>query len=134
MPGVEQPIFSGISFELKPGAGLGIIGPTGAGKSTLSKAIIGIWPNIRGKARLDGATADQWDSNLLGGYMGYLSQDVELFEGSIGRNISRFAPDADPQTIIQAAQAASVHELILKFPTGYKVWHINFMVWIEGHN
>ena len=119
VPGAEQPIFSGISFELEPGAGLGIIGPTGAGKSTLSKAIIGIWPNIRGKARLDGATADQWDSNLLGKFMGYLSQDVELFEGSIGQNISRFAPDADPQTIIQAAQAARVHELVLKFPAGY---------------
>lgn len=119
VPGADQPIFSGINFELKPGAGLGIIGPTGAGKTTLAKAIIGIWPHIRGKAKLDGATADQRDSNALGKFMGYLSQDVELFEDTIGRNISRFAPDASAQAVVKAAQAARVHDLILKFPKGY---------------
>jgi len=120
VPGAESPIVSGVSFDLQPGSGLGIIGPTGAGKSTLAKAIIGIWPNIRGEARLDGATVDQWDADALGKYVGYLSQDVELFEGSIGENIARFDPTAAPEAIIKAAQAARVHELILTFPLGYK--------------
>ena len=119
VPGAEKPIISGINFELKPGSGLGIIGPTGAGKSTLAKAIIGVWTHLKGKARIDGATADQWDSNALGKHMGYLSQDAELFAGTIGQNIARFDPEANPEAIVKAAQAAHVHELVLTFPEGY---------------
>ncbi len=119
VPGAEKPIISGINFDLPPGSGLGIIGPTGAGKSTLARAIIGVWPHIRGDLRFDAATLDQWDRDVLGKYIGYLPQDVELFEGTIGENISRFEPEADPREILKAAQAANVHELVLKFKDGY---------------
>lgn len=119
VPGAEKPIISGIKFDLPPGSGLGIIGPTGAGKSTLARAIIGVWPHIKGDLRLDSATLEQWDRDELGKYIGYLPQDVELFDGTIGENISRFEPDADPKTILKAAQAANVHELVLKFSKGY---------------
>jgi ATP-binding cassette subfamily C protein len=119
VPGADKPIVAGISFDLPPGSGLGIIGPTGAGKSTLARALVGVWPHTRGSVRLDGATIDQWDRAQLGKYMGYLPQDVELFEGTISENIARFEPDADPDEIVKAARQADVHELILKFPDGY---------------
>lgn len=119
VPGVDKPIIAGISFDLPPGSGLGIIGPTGAGKSTLARALVGVWPYARGAVRLDGANIDQWDRAQLGKHMGYLPQDVELFEGTIAENISRFQPDASPDDIIKAARQADVHELILKFPDGY---------------
>ena len=119
VPGAEKPIISGISFDLPPGSGLGIIGATGAGKSTLARAIIGVWPHIKGDLRFDSATLDQWDRDELGKYIGYLPQDVELFDGTIGENISRFDPEADPKEILKAAQAANVHELVLKFKDGY---------------
>jgi PrtD family type I secretion system ABC transporter len=119
VPGAEKPIISGISFDLPPGSGLGIIGPTGAGKSTLARALVGVWPFARGAVRLDGASIEQWDRVQLGKHMGYLPQDVELFEGTIAENIARFEPDADPDQIVKAAQQADVHELILKFPDGY---------------
>lgn len=119
VPGAEKAIISGINFDLPPGSGLGILGPTGAGKSTLAKAIIGVWPHTKGELRFDAATLDQWDRDELGKYIGYLPQDVELFNGTIGENISRFDVDADPKEILKAAQAANVHELILKFTDGY---------------
>jgi ATP-binding cassette subfamily C protein len=119
VPGADKPIIAGIAFDLPPGSGLGIIGPTGAGKSTLARALVGVWPHMRGSVRLDGATIDQWDRSQLGQYMGYLPQDVELFEGTIAENIARFQPDADPDEIVKAARQADVHELILKFPDGY---------------
>ncbi len=118
-PGNPTPIIRNVTLDLKPGAGLGILGPTGAGKTTLARALIGSWPHLRGDVRLDGATLDQWDPDQLGKYFGYLSQDVELFEGTIGQNISRFDPQAEAQNIVVAAQAAIVHELVLKFPEGY---------------
>ena len=117
--GNPTPIVRNVNMDLKPGAGLGIIGPTGAGKTTLARALIGSWPHLRGDVRIDGATLDQWDPDQLGKYFGYLSQDVELFEGTIGQNISRFDPNAEPTGIVEAAQAAIVHELVLKFPEGY---------------
>ncbi len=119
VPGAEKPIISGINFDLPPGSGLGIIGATGAGKSTLARAIIGVWPHTKGDLRFDSATLDQWDRDELGKHIGYLPQDVELFDGTIGENISRFDPDADPKEILKAAQAANVHELVLKFKDGY---------------
>ncbi len=119
VPGAEKPILSGINFDLPPGSGLGIIGATGAGKSTLARAIIGVWPHIKGDLRFDSATLDQWDRDELGKFIGYLPQDVELFDGTIGENISRFDPQADPREILKAAQAANVHELVLKFKDGY---------------
>jgi ATP-binding cassette subfamily C protein len=117
--GLEKPIVSGISFELTPGAGLGIIGPTGAGKSTVARALVGIWPNYRGTVRLDGATLQQWGRNQLGRHIGYLPQDVDLFDGTIADNIARFDKNLDSKAVIRAAQHANVHDLILGFPAGY---------------
>ena len=106
-------------FGEHKGSGLGIIGPTGAGKSTLARAIVGAWPAMRGTVRLNGATMDQWDPAELGAYLGYLPQEVELFDGTIAENIARFSPDADSGAIVKAAQEASVHDLVLKMADGY---------------
>jgi PrtD family type I secretion system ABC transporter len=119
VPGADKQLLSGISFDLPAGSGLGIIGPTGAGKSTLARAIVGAWPAVRGTVRLNGATMDQWDPAVLGSYLGYLPQEVELFDGSIAENIARFSPDADSNAIVKAAQEASVHDLVLKMADGY---------------
>ena len=119
VPGAEKPLLSGVSFELAPGAGLGIVGPTGAGKSTLARAIVGGWPYCRGSIRLDGATLDQWNAAVLGRHLGYLPQDVELFDGTLAENISRFQADPDPRSVVKAAQQAGVHELVLRMPEGY---------------
>ena len=87
IPGTQRVILSDVSFELTAGQGLGIIGPSAAGKSTLARAILGLWPVARGSVRLDGAALDRWAPEDLGGHIGYLPQDVELFEGSIAENI-----------------------------------------------
>ena len=118
-PGSEKQILSDISFKLRSGAGLGIIGPSGSGKSSLARALVGVWPQLRGKIRIDNATLEQWSSEALGRHIGYLPQDVELFEGSIAVNISRFDPQATPASVLDAARAAGVHDLILSFPDGY---------------
>ncbi|MGZ4990796.1 MAG: ATP-binding cassette domain-containing protein, partial [Methylobacter sp.] len=95
-----------------------VIGPSGAGKSTLARAILGIWPTANGAIRLDGAEIFNWDREHLGGFVGYLPQDIELFEGTISENIGRFG-DVDPEKVVAAAKMADVHELILRFPEGY---------------
>ncbi len=118
-PNAEKPLVGGISFDLPPGSGLGIIGPTGAGKSTLARALVNAWPFVRGQVRLDGATLDQWDPDVVGMSLGYLPQEVELFDGTIGQNIARFVPEPDPQAIVKAAQQANVHELVLRMNDGY---------------
>ncbi|MFZ5671811.1 MAG: type I secretion system permease/ATPase [Pseudomonadota bacterium] len=117
--GTEMPLIGGVSFALERGDGLGIIGPTGAGKSTLAKALVGAWPLMRGTVRLDGATPDQWDADVLGRSIGYLSQEGELFDGTVAENISRFALMPDPQAVVAAAQQADIHELVLQMPDGY---------------
>ncbi|MFO0993718.1 MAG: type I secretion system permease/ATPase [Hyphomicrobiales bacterium] len=119
VPGVEKPIVGNVSFTLETGDGLGIIGPTGAGKSTLARALVGAWPLTRGSVRLDGATPDQWDPNVLGRSIGYLSQESELFDGTIAENISRFEESPDPKAIVDAAQQADIHTLVLSMPDGY---------------
>jgi ATP-binding cassette subfamily C protein PrsD len=113
------PLVQGISFELEKGDGLGILGHSGSGKSSLIRAILGIWPIIHGEVRLDGAAVWQYDPDLLGKAIGYLPQVVELFSGTIAQNIARFRTDATSQAIIDAAKAARVHDLILSFPQGY---------------
>lgn len=118
-PNADKPLVGGISFDLPPGAGLGIIGPTGAGKSTLARALVNAWPFMRGQVRIDGATLDQWDPDVLGASLGYLPQEVELFDGTLGQNISRFASEPDAQAIVKAAQQANVHDLVLRMPDGY---------------
>lgn len=117
-PGARTPVLRGVSFELQPGDALGIIGPSASGKSTLARTILGIWPTINGKVRLDGADIQTWNRADLGPYIGYLPQDIELFDGTIAENICRFQP-ADPERIVEAAKMAGVHEMILRQPDGY---------------
>ncbi len=117
-PGTNLPILRAISFNLSPGEALGVIGPSASGKSTLARLLVGIWPAQAGKVRLDGAEVFQWNKEELGPWLGYLPQDVELFEGSIAENIARFG-QVDSDVVIQAARQASVHEMILRLPQGY---------------
>lgn len=114
------PILQNLSFALQPGEGLGVIGPSGAGKSSLARLMVGNWPADRGEIRLDGATYDQWDRDRLGEFIGYLPQAVELLPGTVRQNISRFNDDISDEDIIEAAQTAGVHELILTFSDGYQ--------------
>ena len=119
-PSGERPIVMDVTFELKSGQGLAIIGPSGSGKSSLARALVGVWNPARGSVRLDRARLDQWSSDSLGRHIGYLPQDVELFDGTVASNIARLDPTAKPEAIIEAAQAAGVHDLILSLPSGYE--------------
>jgi ATP-binding cassette, subfamily C, type I secretion system permease/ATPase len=118
-PGEKKVVVQGVNFSLNSGQGLGIVGPTGSGKSSLIRVIVGAWQPARGRIQLDGAALDQWSPDQLGHHIGYLPQDVELFAGTVAQNIARFDRDADPQAIIAAAQAAGVHDLIVDLPQGY---------------
>jgi PrtD family type I secretion system ABC transporter len=118
-PGSEKLILNDVSFRLWSGQGLGIIGPSGSGKSSLARALVGVWPQLRGRIKIDNASLEQWSSEALGRHVGYLPQDVELFDGSIAINIARFDPKATPDAVLEAAGAAAVHDLILSFPDGY---------------
>ncbi len=117
-PGAKVPVLKGISLTIEAGDLLGVIGASGAGKSTFARALLGIWPTSSGTIRLDGAEVSQWNRDELGPYIGYLPQDVELFEGSISENIARFG-EIDPNQVVEAAKTANVHELILQLPDGY---------------
>jgi ATP-binding cassette, subfamily C, bacterial PrsD len=119
IPGRQSPVVMGANLQLKGGEGLLLIGPSGSGKSTLVRSLAGVWPLLRGSVRLDGAALDQWDPQQLGRHVGYMPQDVELFEGTIAENIARFIPDANDEEIVAAAKAAGAHDLILKFAAGY---------------
>jgi ATP-binding cassette, subfamily C, type I secretion system permease/ATPase len=119
-PGGRSTVVQGVSFRLQAGSGLGIIGPSGSGKSSLVRSLVGAWLPIRGTIRLDGAALEQWSSEELGRHIGYLPQDVELFAGTVAQNISRFVSESDPMAIIAAAKAAGVHELVLRLPEGYE--------------
>jgi ATP-binding cassette subfamily C protein len=110
---------SGISFAVEAGDGLGIIGPSGSGKTTLVRALTGVWPLMRGEVTLDGARLDQYSLEDSGGAIGYLPQEVELFDGTIADNIARFEPGRADEAVVRAARLAGVHEMILKFPQGY---------------
>lgn len=118
-PGDQKVIVQDITFALEAGQGLGIIGPSGSGKSSLARALVGVWQPFRGKVRLDGAALDQWAGDVLGRHIGYLPQDVELFAGTVAQNICRFDPDANSSAIIAAAKEAGVHQLIIKMRDGY---------------
>ena len=118
-PGDQKVIVADASFVLNAGQGLGIIGPSGSGKSSLVRALVGVWQPFRGKVRIDGAALDQWSSDVLGQFIGYLPQDVELFTGSVAQNICRFDPEAKSETIIAAAKEAGVHDMIIKMRDGY---------------
>ena len=118
-PGQQRLVVQDVSLALKAGDGLGIIGVSASGKSSLVRALVGAWTPARGKVRLDGAALDQWATESLGRHIGYLPQDVELFAGTVAQNISRFEPNPDSQAIVTAAEAAGVHELVLRLPQGY---------------
>jgi ATP-binding cassette subfamily C protein len=118
-PGGTRPVVVDVSFTLNSGSGLGIIGPSASGKSSLARGLVGVWAPRRGTVRLDGAALEQYSPELLGQSIGYLPQDIELFEGTIGENIARFDPKADPEAIISAAEKAGVHDMIVRLPQGY---------------
>ncbi|MBF8670609.1 type I secretion system permease/ATPase [Pseudomonas putida] len=117
-PGTNNNIVRGVSFSLVPGESLGIIGPSASGKSTLARLLVGVWPTQAGKVRLDGADIFTWNKAELGPWLGYLPQDVELFEGTIAENIARFT-EVDSEAVIRAARSSGVHDMILRFPQGY---------------
>ena len=117
-PGSKNIVVRGVNMELNAGEALGIVGPSASGKSCLARALLGIWPTYSGKVRLDGADIFTWDRTELGPYIGYLPQDIELFDGSISENICRFG-DVDPDKVVEAARTAGVHDLILHLPQGY---------------
>ena len=119
LPGVERPILQDLTFTLDAGGGIGIIGPTGAGKTTLGRLLVGIMAPTRGTVRLDGAELDQWHPDALGKYIGYLPQEAQLFAGTVAANIARFAANADPSKVVEAAKLASVHGMITRLPGGY---------------
>jgi PrtD family type I secretion system ABC transporter len=118
-PGDQKVIVQDVTFALEAGNGLGVIGPSGSGKSSLVRALVGVWQPMRGKVRLDGAALDQWSPDVLGRHVGYLPQDVELFAGSVAQNICRFDPEAGSDSIIAAAKEAGVHQMIIKMRDGY---------------
>jgi ATP-binding cassette subfamily C protein len=119
-PGQQKLVVHDVNFILQAGTGLGIIGPSASGKSSLARCVVGVWAPARGKVRLDGAALDQWNVEALGAHIGYLPQDVELFAGSVAQNIARFEDDAPSEAIVGAARAAGVHDLIVKLPEGYE--------------
>lgn len=117
-PGMQKPVVSNISLALPKGQILGMVGPSGSGKSTLARMIVGVWGAMSGKVRLDGADIYTWNKDELGPHIGYLPQDIELFDGSIAENIARFG-EIDPTRVVEAAKLAGVHELVLRLPNGY---------------
>lgn len=117
-PNTQTTILKGISAAIAAGEVIGVIGPSASGKSTLARLLVGVWPAASGKVRLDGADIFAWNKAELGPHIGYLPQDVELFEGTIAENIARFA-EVDAEKVVRAAQRTGVHEMILRLPNGY---------------
>lgn len=117
-PGRTEPILKGLTLTFPAGEVIGMIGPSGSGKSTLARVILGIWPNVEGQVRLDGEPLASWWRQELGPYLGYLPQDVQLFDGTIAENIARFGA-IESEKVIRAAQLAGVHDMVLRFPRGY---------------
>jgi ATP-binding cassette subfamily C protein len=118
-PETTEAVLQDVSFSLEAGTGLGIIGPSGSGKSSLARVLVGLWKPARGTLRLDGATLDQWPAEAIARHIGFMPQTVELMDGTVADNIASFDPEARPEDIIEAAQAARVHDLIVSLPDGY---------------
>ncbi|RUX98070.1 MULTISPECIES: type I secretion system permease/ATPase [unclassified Mesorhizobium] len=119
-PGQQKPTVTNVSFHLSSGAGMAIVGPSGSGKTTLVRALVGVWQPLRGMVRLDEASLDQWGHEQLGAYVGYLPQDVELFDGTVADNISRFGGAGDAKGVLAAARAAGVDKMIMRLPDGFQ--------------
>jgi ATP-binding cassette subfamily C protein len=119
-PGGQQLVVQEVSFQVPRGSALGIIGPSASGKSSLARALAGVWNPARGRVRLDGAALGQFSADSLGEHIGYLPQDVELFSGTVAQNIARFDDSFEPEDVVAAARAAGVHELVLRLPAGYE--------------
>jgi ATP-binding cassette, subfamily C, bacterial exporter for protease/lipase len=117
-PGSNLPILKGVAFGLQPGEVVAVIGPSASGKTTLARMLVGLWPSLGGKVRLDGADVFAWDKSELGPHVGYLPQDVELFEGTVAENIARFG-EVEPAKVEAAARAVGLHDLIMDLPQGY---------------
>ena len=117
-PGRASPILKGVSLQAEPGSLTVVLGPSGSGKSTLARAMVGIWPDVRGEVLLDGQPLASWSRGELGSHLGYLPQDIELFAGTVAENIARFA-EVDSAKVIEAATLAGIHAMILRFPHGY---------------
>jgi ABC-type protease/lipase transport system fused ATPase/permease subunit len=107
-----------VTFAVKAGEAVGIVGPSAAGKSTLARALLGVWPLVAGKVRIDGADVYQWNKDELGPCIGYLPQDIELFDGTVAENIARFG-EVDAEKVVEAARLVDMHEQILRLPQGY---------------
>jgi ABC-type protease/lipase transport system fused ATPase/permease subunit len=118
-PGVTSAILTKKNFRLTAGEVLGVFGPNVSGKCSLSRVILGIWRAARGTVRLDGAALDQWDPDVLGRHLGYMSQMVELFPGTVAENIARMASEPDSAEVLRAAKSAGAHDMILRLPSGY---------------
>ena len=118
VPGRNAPILNGITLTIEPGTTVALIGPSAAGKSTVARAILGLYPPARGRVCLDGADVHNWDRTQLGKFVGYLPQDVELLDGTVAENIARFG-DIDADRVVEAARLAGIHEMILTLPQAY---------------
>ncbi|TCR67682.1 type I secretion system permease/ATPase [Bosea sp. BK604] len=119
-PGGQSPIVKDAGFALKAGQGLAVIGPSASGKSSLARALVGVWPIMRGSLRLDGATLEQWSPEQRGAMIGYMPQDVQLFAGTVAENISRFDPHISEEAVLGAAKAAGAYDMILGLPRGFE--------------
>ena len=118
-PGAKVPAVRSVSFRLEPGEAVGIAGPSASGKSTLARALAGVWPVLAGKVTLDGAALDQYGEDALARHVGWLPQEVVLFEGTVAENIARLDTEPDAEVVVQAAKRAGAHEMILDLPGGY---------------
>lgn len=121
-PATGRVLLSDVTFEVEAGQAVGIIGPSGGGKTTLARTLTGIWPPLRGSVRLDGAELTQWSDDDRGSHIGYMPQDVALLDATVEENIARLAKSPDPEAIVAAARAANVHEMLVRLPEGYRTY------------